>query len=155
MGAGSEVPVHGTFPGEHPVDAIARRLHDLLRVGLRPAHLVPFLDILDLLEGNFEQLPVASANRERDPYVRVESLASLIEDAVLAQGDGVHALAGRQLFGLTVESRARPLKDRRRLAANEIDKAVSTWRRYYENDILHDLAYAVWRRREVHIEVDS
>lgn len=126
-----------TSASPHPVERIAVRLHDLLRVGSRPSLLVPYLGILDLIEG------AEGMTSTEDPYQRAMLLADRLNDAVASLGDGPMGEATRALFGLTAESRGRLLKDRRRLAADELGLMVSTWRKYYETPALRDVAVAL------------
>lgn len=106
-----------------------------LRAGVRPAGLVAFLDAYPKALGTSD-----------DPYVRAAQVAELITTAVREMGDGPYGRAAQALFGMTVGTRGRLLKDRRRAAAGELDIMVGTWRRYYEADVLADIATALWTR---------
>lgn len=122
---------------QHPVEHIASRLHDLLRVGVRPAKLVPYLDLLTLLDDE--------TTTSVDPYARAVELAGRLTEAVQRLGDGAVGRAAQALFGVTQETRGRLLKDRRRIAADELDLMPSTFRKYYEDDLVLDVAVEMWR----------
>lgn len=125
------------------MELIAHRLSGVLRAGVRPAKLVPHVALLDLLER--VPLPAEFVQEEgSDPYLRALSLASVILTAVESLGDGPTGRATQALFGLTADTRGRPLKDRRRLAADELGVMSSTFRKYYEDDILWDVAVQLW-----------
>lgn len=78
-----------------------------------------------------------------DRYVRATLVANAISLAVYSLGYGPYGRASHALFGLRVDTRGRKLKDRRRAAADELDIAVSTWRRHYEREVLADVATAM------------
>lgn len=118
---------------------LTEALRASLRVGTRPAGLVTYLDLFP-----HDFLPNA------DPYERAAQIADVISAAVYSLGHGPYGRAAQALFGLTVETRGRMLKDRRRIAAAELDIAVATWRRWYEMPLLADLATsrtAAWKRK--------
>jgi hypothetical protein len=125
-------------PDRHPVELIAERLEAVLRFGVRPAKLVACLDLLALL-------PPVGLPDPADPYVRAIELAERLNAALNAFGDGPSGRALQALFGSTPDTRGRPLKDRRRLAAEELDLMPSTFRKYYEHDLIADLALHLWR----------
>lgn len=103
------------------------------------------LDLLDLLKHGSAGVAV-----QDDPYVRALDLANRLVRAIESLGQGPTGLATRALFGTTAETRGRLLKDRRRIAADELGLMPSTFRKYYEEDLILDVAFALWsdsRRR--------
>lgn len=121
--------------GRHPVDQIAEHVPKVLRAGLRPAKLVTCVALADVLGG-----PTA------DVYEAGAWLADELTLAIETLGHGPVGHACLTLFGGTDDSRGRLLKDRRRMAADELDLMPSTFRKYYENDLLADVAFALWER---------
>lgn len=119
----------------HPVKVVTGALRAALRVGARPAGLVAYLHLFP------EQLCPAS-----DPYERSVLIADAIANATSALGAGPYGRAAQALFGLTADTKGRMLKDRRRLAAEELDIAVATWRRSYEPDALADISLSLIRK---------
>ncbi len=80
-----------------------------------------------------------------DLYVRAIALEGLLLHALESLDDGPVGHATRLLFGAVPETRGRLLKDRRRLAAEELDVLPSTFRKNYESALVADLAIEVWR----------
>ena len=120
------------------MDLIAERLRAVLKVGARPAKLVSCLELLDLLV-------TSTTQSHADPYRRAIELARRLTEAADSLGNGAVGRSAQALFGTTTDTRGRLLKDRRRLAAAELDLMPSTFRRYYEDDLIEDLAVALWR----------
>jgi hypothetical protein len=126
----------------HPVEVIADLLQVVLKVGIRPARLAHALDLLDYLDH------AVSHEKAGDPYRRSLILEAILTEAVQSLGDGPMGRAANALFGLTSDTKGRLLKDRRRLAAKELDLLPSTFRKYYELDLIRDVALELWRNRE-------
>ena len=126
--------------GTHPVGLIADRLEVLIKVGARPARLGPFGDLLDLI------LERGTVDDEGDVLVAAHALVERLKDAISLLGDGPAGRAAQELFGLTTDTRGLPLKDRRRVAAESVGVMPSTFRKYYERDILEDVAFELWCR---------
>jgi hypothetical protein len=86
--------------------------------------------------------------RAHDPTERdslVYALEAVLLDALHALGDGPYGRAARLLFGAVPDTRGRPLKDRRRLAAEQLDLLPSTFRHNYEAELLVDVAAEIAR----------
>jgi hypothetical protein len=132
------------LPSKNPrrpasIAATAQALRPALRLGLRPARLTECTQLLTL---------ECVQTRAKDP-ASAESLAYALEavllDAFHALGDGPYGRAARLLFGAVADTRGRPLKDRRRLAADELDLLPSTFRHNYEAELLLDVAAEIVR----------
>ena len=84
-----------------------------------------------------------------DDSVDVDRLAfgleAVLHAALDALGDGPHGRAAELLFGAVVDTVGRPLKVRRRLAAEQLDIMASTFRQNYEDQLLLDVAAEVYR----------
>ncbi|HVX18369.1 MAG TPA: hypothetical protein VHA73_10090 [Acidimicrobiales bacterium] len=127
---------------EHPVEVITRALQELLRVGVRPAQMVRYLDLFpDAVILAADDL---SPGDTTDPYLRALNLADRITAAVRSLGEGATGLATQALFGVTPEARGQLLKHRRRIAADQLGIMTSTFRSYYEDNIVADVALVVW-----------
>ena len=110
----------------------------MLRGGIRPAWLVACPEMLKL---------VAKAGiPSDDPYEQALQLEELVRGALRNLGEGPYGRAAAILFGMNQMTRGLLLKDRRRLAASELDVLPSTFRRNYERRLLNDLAVEIWRQ---------
>lgn len=118
----------------HPVEVLSQALRTSLRVGARPSGVVAYLDLFP-----------ESLSPLDEPYKRAGQIVSAISAAVYTLGHGPYGRAAQALFGLTVETRGRMLKDRRKVAADELDVAVSTFRRYYEAPLIAEVAFTLWQ----------
>lgn len=127
-------------PRPHEVEVIKRGLEVVLRGGVRPAWLVHCHELLELTYVRGE-----AGSQADDPYARAFVLERLLLDALAALGSGPVGNAARLLFGVSPETRGRLLKDRRRLAAGELDLMPSSFRRCHEDSIVDDLSLEVWR----------
>lgn len=119
------------------VEEIYENLRQILQSGIRPAQLSRHESLL-------RRIPVLGEPRPDDRYVRALALDVLLRTAIDRLGNGPEGNATRLLFGVDPGSRGRPLKNRRRLAAEEFDILPSTFRRNYETDIVKDLALEVF-----------
>lgn len=121
------------------IAGIAKGLRRVLRFGVRPARLRDCEDLIALrcVHGRVK------GSAERD--VLAFGLEAVLVEALAALGDGPYGRAARLLFGVELESKGRLLKDRRRLAAQELDVLPSTFRQNYEDELLLDLAAEVYR----------
>jgi hypothetical protein len=117
------------------VETIYDNLKGMLRDGVRAAKLLGCRALLELAVG--------SAAAENDPYASALALEALLRSALDTLGGGPEGRAARLLLGTASDTRGRMLKDRRRLAAMEMEVLPSTFRRNYERDILWDCAFAV------------
>jgi len=121
------------------IAGIAQALRPALRVGLRVGRLHSCRRLLDL---------DVVQQRARDPS-NPESLAYALEavlrDALHALGDGPYGRAARLLFGAVPDTRGRPLYDRRRLAAEQLDMLPTTFRQNWEPEFLIDIAAEIAR----------
>lgn len=127
-----------TTTGAPTLALITDNFHQLLRSGIRPATLVAYDDLLDLEA-------VTEVQRREHIAEPVFALEQLILNAIEAFGDGAEGHALRLLFAIHPDTRGRLLKDRRRLAAEQFDVLPSTFRRYYEDRLVEDLATELWR----------
>jgi len=127
-------------PRSHEVEVIRHGLEVVLQGGARPAWLIHCQELLELRHVRGE-----AGSSSDDPYVCALIIERLLVAATTAMGDGPVGRACRLLLGVNPGSRGRPLKDRRRLAAAELDILPSTFRKNYEDAILDDLAFEVWR----------
>jgi hypothetical protein len=131
--------VTASAPRREPlVEVIYRNLKQVLRGGIRPAKLLHCPELLELAVAS---TPVPE---DADPYSAAIALENILRTALARLGAGPEGRAAQLLFGAVPETRGRLLKDRRRLAAQELDVLPSTFRRNYENDILRDLAMEVF-----------
>lgn len=80
-----------------------------------------------------------------DPDSLAYGLEAVLLDALDALGDGPWGRAARLLFGAVPDTRGRPLRERRRLAAYELDLLPSSFRDNYESDLLIDVAAEIAR----------
>lgn len=129
---------------EHPVQRVAAALKVCLRYGASAAQLAK---ICHQLPSELTAEDCASQSDGlalAEPYNIGARAADRITRAVKQLGEGPYGRAATALFGLSPDSRGRLLKDRRRLAASEFDLMVSTFRKYYEPDMLVELAYEIW-----------
>jgi hypothetical protein len=83
----------------------------------------------------------------RSRYDSAIAAEAVLRDAVSAVG-GSSADALELLLGLAVDGHGRPLKDRRRLAADHLDVLPDTFRRHREGELLWDIAFAIYARHE-------
>jgi hypothetical protein len=127
------------IPRPHQVEEIQRGLIEVLRGGVRPAWLVHCHELLSL-----DQLGDLASDGN-DMYARASALEDIIRDAISRLGDGPYGRAAGLLFGTASEARGLLLKVRRRLAAEEFDVLPSTFRKYYEDELLLDIAIEFWR----------
>jgi hypothetical protein len=72
-------------------------------------------------------------------------LEQVLHAAIRRLGGGPYGRAAALLFGADPTTRGRLLKDRRRIAADELDVLPSTFRRNYEQRLIDDIAFEVWR----------
>lgn len=121
------------------IAAIAQALRTALRVGVRPGHLAECTQLLTL-----EQVR-ARADNPAEPDSLSYALEAVLLDAIDALGDGPWGRAARLLLGTIPDTRGRPLKDRRRLAAEQLDLLPSTFRHNYEHELLIDIAAEIAR----------
>jgi hypothetical protein len=131
------------------VEVITRALHQILRVGVRPAQLVRYIDLFPNVGETAGANDGPAQQPTADPYLHALTLAEAITAAVRSLGDGPVGLAAQALFGTTVEARGRLLKDRRRMAAEELGIVVSTFRTYYEDALVADVALALWESADM------
>ena len=110
----------------------------MLKVGVRPVALVQHIQLLEL------RLPPVPAQADQDPYVLAGLLAELLTAAVNTLGDGPIGRSAQALFGTSEWARGLPLKARRAAAADTLDVVVSTYRKYYEPEVIQDVAYFLW-----------
>jgi hypothetical protein len=127
-------------PRPHEVEVIRKGLEVVVRGGIRPAWLVRCRELLEL-----SYVRRRAGGRVEDPYVFALTLERLLLDALQNLGDGPYGAAVALLFGADPESRGQLLKERRRLAAQELRVMPSTFRKNYEADIINDVAIEVWR----------
>lgn len=123
--------------------AIVKDLRQVLRFGVRPVRLQECARLLAL------RCVRAGADNASDDQSLAFALEAVLLDALTALGEGPYGEAARLLFGASQETRGRLLKDRRRIAALQLDILPSTFRQNYESDILLDVATEVLRR-EMH-----
>lgn len=114
-------------------------LNQVLRSGVRPGQLrhCPVLLSLRCVQDR--------AHGSTNPELLAFGLEAVLHDALAGLGDGPPGRAAQLLFGADVDTRGRLLKDRRRLAAAELDVQPSTFRQNYEDDLLLDVAAEVLR----------
>ena len=112
----------------------------MLRGGVRPAWLVHCSELLQL-----RGVDGGAGNGPDDAYQRAIALESLVRVAITQLGDGPYGVAAALLFGTHPHSRGRLLKDRRRLAADELGILPSTFRKNYEDAMLDDVAVEIWK----------
>ena len=124
------------------IAAIAQALRPALRVGVRAGHLASCAQLLAL------DCVRARADDPTDLDSLAFALEAVLLEALRALGDGPYGRSARLLFGAVPDTRGRPLKDRRRLAAAELDLMPSTFRHNYENEILIDVAAEIARRAQ-------
>lgn len=120
------------------VEAITRGLQQVLRGGARLAWLIHCDALLELVNEEREE-------NGDDRYRRSLVLERWLLDGLSGLGEGRYGVASRLLFGSDPYSRGLLLKDRRRLAAEELNVLPSTFRRTYEHSIVSDLAAELWR----------
>lgn len=111
---------------------------------MRPGHLAECTQLLGL--GRVR----ADTGDSADPDSLSYALEAVLLDAIGALGDGPWGQAARLLFGTVPDTRGRPLKDRRRLAAAQLDLLPSTFRHNYENELLIDIAGEIARPENRH-----
>jgi hypothetical protein len=111
---------------------LVEELEKLLPTGLKPAAVLGRSGLLCLVPNG-------------DTYQQAFEVERIVTSALVALGDGPYGRAALRLFGATADSRGLPLRDRRRMAAYELDLLASTFRRNYEQSIITDLALEVWR----------
>lgn len=126
-------------PHRATVADIRAGLQKILRCGVRPGLLRQCPELLSL------ECVRARVQGSTDPDLLAFGLEAVLLDALAALGDGPSARAARLLLGAVVDSRGRLLKDRRRLAAAELDVLPPTFRQNYEDDLLLDVAAEVFR----------
>lgn len=120
-------------------DSVIEDLRRVLTTGVRPVCLGS-RDVLLALR------VVGSRARALDEALPLAfAVEEVILEAIAALGDGPEGRAASLLFGTSPESRGRPLRVRRQLAADELDLLPSTFRKNYEDVILVDLATELWR----------
>jgi hypothetical protein len=134
--------VHDGPPGS--IDDLARHLRCVVSVGAHRAHQCDPDALPPLLALGCVQRRAASAYPDSGDG-RALALRDVIADALDALGDGPHGDAARLLFGTATGTRGRPLKDRRRLAADVLDLQPGTFRRNYEPGLVHDVATEIYR----------
>lgn len=121
------------------IEAIAQALRPALRYGASPYRLRQCNDLLAL------ERVQQRAHDNNDQDALAYAAEAVILDALTALGDGPYGRAARLLFGVIPDSRGRPLKDRRRLAAYELDLLPSTFRRRREDQLIYDIAAEIAR----------
>jgi hypothetical protein len=121
------------------VEEIADGLQRVLRSGVRPAQLRQCGALLVL------RCVRARADGSGDVDRLAFGLEDVLRAALDALGDGPHGRAAELLFGAVVDTVGRPLKVRRRLAAEQLDIMASTFRQNYEDQLLLDVAAEVYR----------
>lgn len=114
----------------------------VMRTGLRPGQLF-VSDDLD------SWLAKADWQRSGTPDLAI-TLTEVVREAVFALGAGPAAEATQGLFGATADSRGQPLKRRRQIAADALDLAVSTFRKYYEDPLVLDVAFQIYANQRQH-----
>jgi hypothetical protein len=132
--------VNASAPRREPLaEVIYNNLKQVLRGGIRPAKLLHCPELLELAVAGIQAV-------EDNPYAAAVALDRLLQAALDGLGEGPEGRAARLLFGTVPDARGRALKDRRRLAAEEFEILPSTFRRNYEDDIVRDFAFEVFRR---------
>jgi hypothetical protein len=121
------------------VEVITGGLLPVLRHGVRPARLRQCCELLAL------RCVRDRAGGSTHPDRLAFALEEVLKAALAALGDGPQGRAAELLLGAVVDSRGRPLKDRRRLAAGVLDVLPSTFRQNYEDQLLEDVAAEVFR----------
>lgn len=112
----------------------------MLRGGVRPSWLVQCRVLLDL-----DYVRREAGADTHDPYVRALALERILLESIATLGDGPEGRAAAMLFGAHVQTRGRLLKDRRHVAAAELDLLPSSFRKNHEAPIVADVAFEVWR----------
>jgi hypothetical protein len=121
------------------IEAIAQALRPALRYGASPYRLRNCNELLAL------QCVQLRARDTNDTDALAYAAEGVLLDALTALGDGPYGRAAAHLFGVSPDARGRLLKDRRRLAAYELDLLPTTFRKQYEEPLLHDIAAEVAR----------
>lgn len=121
------------------IETIAQALRPVLRSGVRAGRLGAYPDLLAL------DCVRAQAQDPTDPDSLAYGLEAVLLGALDALGDGPWGRAARLLFATVPDTRGRPLKERRRLAAYELDLLPSTFRDNYESELLIDVAAEIAR----------
>lgn len=127
----------GANPSRLTVEAIRQGLEQVLRGGLRPAWLVHCPEMLKLV--------AEASGLDEDVYGQAILLEDALRTAIHRLGNGAYGRAAAVLLGADPLTRGLLLKDRRRLAASELDVLPSTFRKSYEESILDDVAVEIWR----------
>jgi hypothetical protein len=121
------------------IEAIAQALRPALRYGASPYGLRQCDELLAL------ECVQQRARDNHDQDAVAYAAEAVLIDALEALGDGPYGRAARLLFGVTPDTRGQPLKDRRRLAAYELDLLPSTFRRRREAQVIYDIAAEIAR----------
>ena len=124
-----------------PVEYLEGLIGEIKKIGSRPRS-------LGRLPSRLLDHPVVAGHAfATDPVAKGYALLSLLHDAVAQLGDpqvNPRARAARHLFGLSPDTRGRLLRDRRRLAADEMGLAVRSFSKSHESEIALDLAGALY-----------
>jgi hypothetical protein len=121
------------------VEMITGGLLPVLRQGVRPARLRQCGELLAL------RCVRDRSRGSTQPDRLAFGLEEVLKAALDALGDGPQGRAAALLLGAVVDTRGRPLKDRRRLAAEVLDVLPSTFRQNYEDQLLEDVAAEILR----------
>lgn len=126
----------GSGDGEEPpppLDDLAAVLRAVVLVGIDHATLTALSGLMGL------RCARDRVSEDSDDG-RAAAGREVIRAALDALGDGNFGRAARALFGATADTRGQPARDRRRLAADQIDVMPDWFRRRYEPQIVRDVA---------------
>lgn len=131
---GRDRPEAVTTPGRLDPEVLTQLLRSTLRTGCRASRLagsVAGRTLVELISPGGEPLPHRAIDAE-----------NRLREAAASYG-GRYGNAAQVLLGLAPGAHGRPLKDRRRLAADLLDVLPDTFRRHHEKAILWDIAFAL------------
>jgi hypothetical protein len=124
--------------GEHrDPEVLVRLLRLALRAGCRASRLV-------LTQGGRDLIDQVTKDEDetRSLYERALVAEHLLTSAISTYGSPTQDVLA-VLLGLAPGSHGRPLKDRRRIAADILDVLPDTFRRHYEARLMWDVAFAL------------